>query len=418
MKKILIFIFLTTISCQTPFDNKNEGFSFKLNDKELNDKILGSLVGSAIGDAMGAPTEMWPRNEIRTYYGFVDKLDSMNRMPSPEGVWKSFLKPGGTTDDTRWKMLSSNYFLNLTSPVLDPKSFAAFIVHNYENNIRNYGRINGTEVAPFEENYLRVAWLQEWAGVGKAFLSDNLSEYSKSLSKFYGGEMVCAGLLFAPTIGSFYPENPKLAYLNQYNIDIYDIGYARDISGLCAAMTAVAMKKNAKKQDLLDVLRSIDPNEYSKSRLIGRNSLKILENAIKIASDAKENKSEIKIEIKPNNLLNKEEIRSFQRAYNLLDLHLQDYPFHAGEVWLQVLTAMIVTDFDYLKTLAFLVNYGRDNDTTAAIAGGILGAFYGYEKLPKSLSLKVLKLNKEELKLDLEGTAELLTKKVLSFKKK
>ena len=30
----------------------------------LRAKILGLLVGSAIGDALGAPTEMWPREKI------------------------------------------------------------------------------------------------------------------------------------------------------------------------------------------------------------------------------------------------------------------------------------------------------------------------------------------------------------------
>ena len=36
--------------------------------------VLGSLVGSAIGDAMGAPTEMWSRDQIQAEYGFVSDL--------------------------------------------------------------------------------------------------------------------------------------------------------------------------------------------------------------------------------------------------------------------------------------------------------------------------------------------------------
>ncbi len=35
----------------------------------LYDRVLGSLVGSAIGDAMGAPTEMWSRDQIQAEYG-------------------------------------------------------------------------------------------------------------------------------------------------------------------------------------------------------------------------------------------------------------------------------------------------------------------------------------------------------------
>ena len=41
----------------------------------LHDKVLGMLVGSAIGDAMGAPTEMWQRENIQVEYGFVNQLE-------------------------------------------------------------------------------------------------------------------------------------------------------------------------------------------------------------------------------------------------------------------------------------------------------------------------------------------------------
>ena len=54
----------------------------------LKDKVLGMLVGAAIGDAMGAPTEMWRRSNIQTEYGWVQQLDDMVRTPSPEGTWQ------------------------------------------------------------------------------------------------------------------------------------------------------------------------------------------------------------------------------------------------------------------------------------------------------------------------------------------
>ena len=38
------------------------------------DQILGALVGSAIGDAMGASTEMWNREDIYKTYGYISTL--------------------------------------------------------------------------------------------------------------------------------------------------------------------------------------------------------------------------------------------------------------------------------------------------------------------------------------------------------
>lgn len=369
-----------------------------LTEAELYNKVLGNIVGSAIGDAMGAPTEMWSRDAIKLEYGFVKGLDSMVREVSPEGTWKTNLPAGGTTDDTRWKKLTFEYLTKQKSIDLNANDFAAEILAEYQNAIDHYKEIDSFEPEPFEENTLHVAWLQEWAKVAKPYNENNLDGYSVAMSKFYGGEMVCAGLLYAPAIGIFYPNDAKKAYDEMYKLSIFDVGYARDISGLAAAMTASGMKKGVKKEDLLDVLRSVDPQHYFKSRLVGRTSYRILQNALGIVKEAK---SEVE--------------NPMQKAFELLDQNQQDMPFHAGEIHLQVLVAMLYADFDFMKTMQFLINYGRDNDTTAAIAGGILGTFYGFDDLPASERQKVIDVSKTMLGIDLEKLANDLTKKIIEL---
>lgn len=61
----------------------------------LRNKILGSIVGFAIGDAMGATTEFMTPDEIRRCYGRVTEIIG--------GGWLD-LKPGETTDDTQMMM--------------------------------------------------------------------------------------------------------------------------------------------------------------------------------------------------------------------------------------------------------------------------------------------------------------------------
>ena len=377
----------------------NNVYHSDLNEKELYDKVLGSLVGSAIGDAMGAPTEMWGRNDIEAEYGFIDGLDSMIREPSPEGTWKMNLPAGGTTDDTRWKELTYSYLMHQTSETLNAKAFAAHILNRYKNAIDQYGKIKSFEPDPFEENTLKVAWLQEWAKVAKPYAEGNLEQFQNNLNKFYGGEMVCAGLLFAPAIGAFYPGDPVSAYTNAYAISIYDIGYARDITGLASALTAAGMKKNATKQDLLETARSLDPESFFKSRLVGRTAYRIFQEAKYIVRKSKS-----------------DTINPLKTAFKMLDDHQQDMPFHAGEIYLQVMTAMIFADFDFQKTMEFLVNYGRDNDTTSAIAGGITGALCGFERLPGT-KMKVMEVTKKELNIDLENLAQQMTKKIIELRK-
>jgi hypothetical protein len=417
MKKLaFIFLSLLSFSCakqetevaSTSFSNEIPT-EFGLSEAELYDKVLGMLVGSAIGDAMGAPTEMWSRDAIQLEYGFVQDLDSMVREVSPEGIWKANLPAGGTTDDTRWKNLTVDYLLSQKSESLDSKAFASHLLNTYRGSLDKLKNTGGQDVEPFENALQEANWLSEWAKVASPYLEDNLGGYADSLSKFYGGEMVCAGLLFAPTLGAFFPGNPSKAYREAYKLSIFDQGYARDLTALAAAMTAAGMAPKASQDSLLATLR-LDPEGYFQSRLVGRTSHKLLKDALTIVREAN------KLDSLPSRLALGNPALVY--AYGELDRRQQDMPFHAGEIYQQALTAMLFTDFDFMGTLTFLTNYGRDNDTTASLAGGILGAWYGYEKLPVADREKVIRVTRDELGIDLEKQAQRLTLHLLIQEKK
>ena len=417
MKKLaFIFIAIVSFSCtQQEKEAASTSFSkditteFGLTEAELYDKVLGMLVGSSIGDAMGAPTEMWTREAIQLEYGFVEGLDSMVREVSPEGIWKANLPAGGTTDDTRWKSLAVDFLLSQKVESLEPKDFASHILKTYEGSLAKLKSTEGTDVEPFENALQEANWLSEWSKVASPYQENNLEGYADSLSKFYGGEMVCAGLLYAPTLGAFFPGNPMQAYQEAYKLSIFDLGYARDLTALAAAMTAAGMTPKASQDSILSTLR-LDPEGYFQSRLVGRTSHKLLKDALTIVREAK------KLDSLPSRLsLGNPALRY---AYTELDRRQQDMPFHAGEIYLQALTAMLFTDFDLMGTLTFLTNYGRDNDTTASLAGGILGAWYGYAKLPVSEREKVVRVTRDELGIDLEKQAERLTLHLLNSQKK
>jgi hypothetical protein len=294
MKKLaLIFIAIVSFSCaqqekeaaSTSF-SKDTRTEFGLTEAELYDKVLGMLVGSSIGDAMGAPTEMWTREAIQLEYGFVEGLDSMVREVSPEGIWKANLPAGGTTDDTRWKSLAVDFLLSQKVESLEPKDFASHIIKTYEGSLAKLKSTEGTDVEPFENALQEANWLSEWAKVASPYQENNLGGYADSLSKFYGGEMVCAGLLYAPTLGAFFPGNPMKAYQEAYKLSIFDLGYARDLTAIAAAMTSAGMGPKASQDSILATLR-LDPEGYFQSRLVGRTSHKLLKDALTIVREAK-----------------------------------------------------------------------------------------------------------------------------------
>ncbi|MFC2124215.1 ADP-ribosylglycohydrolase family protein [Bacteroidota bacterium] len=429
---LLIFIIS---SCNNPVERKdiimevsedNEMISstpfVEMSREKLYDKILGSLVGSAIGDAMGAPTEMWPRHNIRVEYGWVDRLDDMVREASPEGIWDVNLEAGGTTDDTRWHVFLGNYIANNVSEFYstngpDPYNFAQYVVDQYKVELESLKDIDSFSPAPFENQMMRIAWLQEFAIVAKPYAEKDIDGYRNAVNKFYGGEMACPGLLYSPVIGLPYPGAPKLAYESAYLFSIFDIGFTRDISSLTAAMVAAAMPEDSSPEKILAVLSEIDPQYYFKSRLLGRMTYGMYRNAQYIVDEAKKVKSADEVDVKiVADQYDPRYLAQLQKAYDMLDERNQDVPFHSGEIHLINLTALLFTDFDFRKAMEFIINYGRDNDTVAAVTGAILGAYYGYEKLPEDLKAPIFKINKEKLGIDLELLANQLTDRIIENK--
>ena len=388
----------------------------------LYDKVLGLLVGSAIGDAMGAPTEMWSRYRIQLEYGYVDSLTDVTRGPSPEGTWTMNLPAGGTTDDTRWKYLLGTYY-NQTADSWyaekgpDPFRFAEYLVDTYQAEIAQLKSIDAFEPAPFELQARRMAWLQEWAMVAKPFAAKDIEGYAYARDRFYGGEVTCAGMLYTPLVGLAYPGAPERAYDAAYRLSIFDHGYARDISALTAAQVAGAFDPQATPASLLTLLRTVDMEHFFDSRLVGRSSYELYTRALAIVQNAQRLQRNqlsgfnFRLPVAGRDSLR---IAQIQHAYEALDRLNENRPFHASEIQLIHLTALVFCDFDFQCAMEFVTNYGRDNDTVAAVTGALLGTYHGYARLPKKLTRKVIAVNRDRLGIDLENLAKAITETLLA----
>ena len=55
---------MAEVNIPSPKKSNYASDDIKLIEEVYYDKVLGALVGSAIGDAMGASTEMWHRKDI------------------------------------------------------------------------------------------------------------------------------------------------------------------------------------------------------------------------------------------------------------------------------------------------------------------------------------------------------------------
>ena len=188
----------------------------------------------------------------------------------------------------------------------------------------------------------------------------------------------------------------------------------RDITGLTAAMVAAALPYDATKRSVMEVFQTVDPNDYFRRRLFGRMAFKTYRAAERISKSAKElnhcHGATLDLPLVKNDSL---ATCRLQRAFMLLDQRNQDAPAHAQEILLVTLTAILYSDFDFQQCMEFITNYGRDNDTSGAVAGAILGAYWGFNGLPKSLRDPVVKTNKINLGIDLETLAANITDKII-----
>ncbi|MEO0898086.1 MAG: ADP-ribosylglycohydrolase family protein [Bacteroidota bacterium] len=386
---------------------------------QLYDKVLGVLVGSAAGDAMGAPTEMWSRDQIQAEFGFIDSLTDHVREPSPEGVWEYNLHKGGTTDDTRWKALMSEFFYGSSyDEKLDRRDFARHILQTYDGYTKDLQKLKGRDSEPYENALNKMLWLKEWAVVSEAYVEKGPDAHYDALSQFYGGEMVCAGMLFAPSVGLYYPSEPQKAYEACYDINLFDLGYARDISGLTASLVAASMDTAASPESVMSVLKDVDPHHYFKGRLIGRTAYTLYRQAQSIVFQANSldvdeylKDPPVKLSLPLDTKSDSIRYARWSFAYDVLDKLTRMYPFHPAEIHLVNLTALLLEDFDFRYVLSFVINFGRDNDTTAAVSGAILGGFHGFSGIPEDFRQDILDRQKE-LGIDLEEMAMKLVRKM------
>ncbi|MGO1383485.1 MAG: ADP-ribosylglycohydrolase family protein [Arachnia sp.] len=93
------------------------------NTARIRDRLLGSFYGVALGDAMGMPSELWPRARVLEHFGRITEF-----MPGPEGhfIVDGYIA-GQVTDDTQQTIMLARAIIDGDGTV-DAVSVAHHIV--------------------------------------------------------------------------------------------------------------------------------------------------------------------------------------------------------------------------------------------------------------------------------------------------
>ncbi len=312
-----------------------------MKDTRLFDAVYGSLVGGAIGDAMGGATEMMTYEHINRVFGVVDSLRPRGATPET-ARFEPGAPVGQVTDDTRLR--------NLLCRAI----------------VRAGGRVTADEWAQ--------TWLDEMEGW---FYTPVVNAYYKVFLKSASPREAGHGnmgsnstaMSIAP-VGLVNACDPRQAALDAYNVaGLVHEGYARDAACAVAAAVAEAVKVEA----------TVDSVVQAGCRFlaVGNDMGWRIEKAVGLARSQGDHEAFRKafydgmlLPWPQKGLLGSKPLEGF---YDTAEPR-ETIPAAFG--------LLVAADGAFDRSVIYATNFGRDADTLASIVGSIVGALDGARSIP------------------------------------
>lgn len=293
--------------------------------ENLLDAVYGSLIGGAVGDALGAPVETWYYDEIRREHGKVSEL-----LPYTK-AYCGYDTAGAVTDDTVLR-----HYLCLAI-------------------VRKGGRITPDDFAEVWLEKLNPDRLWENEKITLMKLKIGMDPWDAGKGNPPAG---CASMAIAP-IGIINAGDPAQAYQDAWNIAfVNQDGVNRDAAASIAAGQAAAFEPGATAESVIEAMT--------------RHSSMLFRRAIDFTMDIASESGSF------------EEFT--ERFYaQMLDWtwpsrKFRKDHFFSGNSLEFVPVVMAVLRFfpdDINQAIIEGASFGRDCDTIASIAGNLLGPIHG-----------------------------------------
>lgn len=297
--------------------------------------VLGVLYGQAIGDAMGMPSELWPIEKIRNFFG--SKITEFLDGPQSNEIARYFTK-GQYTDDTNQALV-----------ILD-----ALIENNWEPN-----------------EQILVNHLMEWADDVGAWTNNILGPSSKAaLTAIKNGENARivtdksltngCGMRIAP-IGALFNPNERDQLIEMvYNVT--KITHSTDVAISGAAMIAAMVTAGLA--------------NYSWDEMITY-AIDVHDDALNLGAStwAASNRERLKIGLELANKYFNDEAAFAKSIYEIVGTGTQ--------ISESIPTAISIAYYtrNVEKCAIFCANLGGDTDTIGAIATAICGSKQGFDSI-------------------------------------
>ncbi|MFG2331217.1 ADP-ribosylglycohydrolase family protein [Streptomyces sp. NPDC048604] len=349
----------------------------------LDDRVTGSLVGAAVGDALGGPVEGYTPDQILERHG--------GRVSGVVGPWNGdawrTARPiapyhkgdGHVTDDT----LMTHALIRVYTKVRDHLDAYAVADHLVPELVGTPVWIPEleAEALPLQRIFLAEKWLVTRLHYG----------HVDPREAGNGNIVNCGAAMYMAPVGLVNAANPAGAYAEALDVaGAHQSSYGREAAGVFAAAVAAACAPGATPRSVVDTAL-----EYAKD---GTGA------AIEAAAEAAARHTDFESALVP-----------LRAAVAPFDTVGPDYRspslgarrpsrLHAIEELPVALGMLLVGNGDYRHTVLGAVNYGRDCDSIATMAGALVGALRGEPAVPADWAKQIA----EASRLDLHAPATAL----------
>lgn len=374
-------------------------------DDRLYSRVLGCMVGSALGDAWGAVVEGAPAERVAELTGGKDWVDEFLPFPQdftthPAWIWDPAPPRGTATDDTRYNHALIECVIR-NGGLINSQFLAIEYIERYRDRARFYP---GHEDLA-EQQY---RWLYEasCAHLGMTELPSGIAPYAVRGQGI--GFPSLHTLISLGLAGLLYRGEPEKAYAKAVELSFADIGYGRTATGMMAAMISAAIAGGLTAKEMIKLGLETDPltgrgeGDYPQPRCFYGYGHQLLVRAIgKLVALADQAQDD----------------RAFVEAVSreVAPLHFWD----AIDILGMPMAAIYFSDGDPIRTIVMSINDRefnadgsfkrlRDVDCTGGVAGALVGALQGVEAFPQDWVAEVIAANKKVNHLDLEANARQL----------
>ncbi|MET8970713.1 ADP-ribosylglycohydrolase family protein [Streptomyces hydrogenans] len=349
----------------------------------LDDRITGSLLGAAVGDALGGPVEGYTPEQIAERHG--------GRVTGVVGPWNGdswrTARPiapyhkgdGHVTDDT----LMTHALIRVYETVrghLDAYAVADHLVPELMGSPVWIPELEA-EALPLQRIFLAEKWLVARLHYG----------HHDPREAGAGNIVNCGAAMYMAPVGLVNAADPHGAYAEALDIaGAHQSSYGREAAGVFAAAVAAACVPGATPRTVVDT-------------------------ALALAKDGTRAAIEAVAEVADRHRDFESALVPLRKAVAPYDSVGPDYRnpgldarrpsrLHSIEELPIALGMLLVGEGDYRRTVLGAVNYGRDCDSIATMAGAVAGALHGEAAVPAEWVKRVA----EASRLDLHAPAAAL----------